>query len=433
MVGREESSAAQQRKLQVTMNHGDRTGPLAGYRVLELGTMVAGPFCGRMLADFGADVIKIEVVSGDPLRGMGKRVDGKSLYASSIFRNKKMVSVDLRMEKGRDLVRRLVGKVDVVIENFRPGTMEKWRLAYDDLARINPGVVMVRISGFGQDGPYSRRAGYGVIGEAMSGLRHITGDPDRPPARISVSLTDYITGLHAAYGVVMALLARRETGRGQCIDAALYECAFNFMEPYVPAYEKLGFVANRTGSRLPNNTPNNLYGTADGKYIHITAVSEPTWQRLMTAIGREDMLDDPRFATLVSRYENEDAVDEIVAAWAGRHYLEQVEAVLEEAQVPASRIYTMADIFADPHYAARNMLVDIPDAELGTVKVANIAPKLSGTPGAIRQAGGQIGVDTRTTLVDVLGLTEDELAALAGEGVIYCAEMTGAPERAGTV
>lgn len=394
--------------------------------------MVAGPFCGRMLADFGADVIKVEVPSGDPLRGMGKRVDGKSLYASSIFRNKKMVSIDLRTEKGRGLVRRLAGKVDVVIENFRPGTMERWRLAYDDLAQINPGIVMVRISGFGQDGPYSQRAGYGVIGEAMSGLRHITGDPDRPPARVSVSLTDYITGLHAAYGVALALLARRETGKGQCIDAALYECAFNFMEPYVPAYDKLGLVANRTGSRLPNNTPNNLYATADGRYIHITAVSEPTWRRLMTAIGRKDALDDPRFATLVSRYEHEDAVDEIVAGWVGTHGLEEVEVALEAAQVPASRIYTMADIFTDPHYAARNMLVDVLDADLGSVKMANVAPKLSGTPGAIRRAGGQVGVDSGETLGSMLDMTADEVAALADEGVIYCADNKGAHARAGT-
>jgi crotonobetainyl-CoA:carnitine CoA-transferase CaiB-like acyl-CoA transferase len=416
----------------VNTSRNDRTGPLAGYRVLELGTMVAGPFCGRMLADFGADVIKVEIASGDPLRGMGKRVDGKSLYASSIFRNKKMVSIDLRTDKGRDLVRRLVAKVDVVIENFRPGTMEKWDLAYDDLAAINPGVVMVRISGFGQDGPYSQRAGYGVIGEAMSGLRHITGDPDRPPARMSVSLTDYITGLHAAYGAAMALLARQETGKGQCIDAALYECAFNFMEPYVPAYEKLGLVANRTGSRLPNNTPNNLYETADGKYIHIAAVSEPTWRRLMTMVGREDALDDPRFATLVSRYEHEDMVDEIIAGWAKGLGLEAVEAALDAAQVPASRIYTIADIFTDPHYAARNMLVDIPDADLGAVKVANVAPKLSGTPGEIRQAGGQIGVDTGETLGAVLDLAEDEIAALADEGVIFCADETEARKRAGT-
>jgi crotonobetainyl-CoA:carnitine CoA-transferase CaiB-like acyl-CoA transferase len=395
--------------------------PLEGFRVLELGTMVAGPFCGRMLADFGAEVIKVEMASGDPVRSMGKRVDGKSLYASSIFRNKRMASIDLRTEKGRDLVRSLAGKVDVLIENFRPGTMERWGLGFEDLSRLNPRLVMVRISGFGQTGPYSMRAGYGVIGEALSGLRHITGDPDRPPARVSVSLTDYITGLHAAYGAVMALLKRNETGQGQCIDAALFESAFNFMEPYVPAYEKLGFVAGRTGSRLPDNAPNNLYTTGDGRHIHIAAVSEPTWQRLMRAIGREDALADPRFATFTSRAEHEDAIDAIIAEWAGARDLETVDAVLQEAGVPASRIYTMADVFTDPHYAAREMLVDVPDAELGSVRQANVVPKLSGTPGRIDRAGGQPGADTRAVLSEIAGLTDAAIDALEADGVIHCA------------
>ena len=402
------------------MTAGTTARPLEKFRVLELGTMVAGPFCGRMLADFGAEVIKVEMESGDPVRTMGKRVDGKSLYASSIFRNKRMVSIDLRTEKGRDLVRLLAGKADVLIENFRPGTMERWGLGYDALARLNPRLVMVRISGFGQSGPYSMRAGYGIIGEAMSGMRHITGDPDRPPARVSVSLTDYITGLHAAYGAVMALLKRQETGKGQCIDAALYEGAFNFMEPYIPAYEKLGFVANRTGSRLPDNTPNNLYTTRDGRHIHIAAVSEPTWQRLMRAIGREDLLADPRFATLTSRSQHEDAIDAIIGDWAAGRDLEEVDAILQEAAVPAARIYTMADVFADPHYAAREMLIDVPDADLGTVRLANVVPKLSGTPGRIDRAGGQVGVDTRAVLSEVAGMADAEISALETEGVIFC-------------
>ena len=402
--------------------------PLDGFRVLELGTMVAGPFCGRMLADFGAEVIKVEMASGDPVRGMGKRVRGKSLYASSIFRNKKMVSIDLRTEKGRDLVRTLAAKADVLIENFRPGTMERWGLGYDALSRLNPRLVMVRISGFGQTGPYSMRAGYGVIGEAMSGMRHITGDPDRPPARVSVSLTDYITGLHAAYGAVMALLKRNETGKGQCIDAALYESAFNFMEPYVPAYEKLGFVANRTGSRLPNNTPNNLYTTRDGRYIHLAAVSEPTWRRLMQAIGRTDALEDPRFATLTTRSENEDAIDAMISAWAASRDLEEIDAILQEAGVPASRIYTMADVFADPHYAERGMLVDVPDDDLGSVRLANVVPRLSETPGRIDKAGGQPGADTRAVLAELAGLTERAIANLEAEGVIHCG---AAPRDAG--
>lgn len=395
-------------------------GPLADFTVLELGTMVAGPFCGRMLGDFGADVIKIEVPAGDPVRAMGKRVEGKSLYASSIFRNKRMASINLRDERGRDLVRKLVEQVDVLIENFRPGTMEKWDLGYDDLARINPGLIMVRISGFGQTGPYSQRAGYGVIGDAMSGMRHVTGDPDRPPARVSVSLTDYITGLHAAYGATMALLARGRTGKGQCIDAALYEGAFNFMEPYIPAYEKTGFVATRTGSRLPNSTPNNLFESSDGKYIHIAAVSEPTWRRLMESIGRPEALDDPRFATLVTRAEHEDEIDAMISEWTLAHTLEEIDAVLQDAGVPASRIFTMPDVFRDPHYASRDMLVDVHDAELGTVKQANVVPKLSDTPGVIRHAGGQVGIDTRSVLMERCGLDAAAVKSLEDDGVVYC-------------
>ena len=397
-----------------------REGPLAGYRVLELGTMVAGPFCGRMLSDFGAEVIKVEVPEGDPVRGMGKRVEGKSLYAASICRNKEMISVNLRTEEGRTVIRDLVAKCDVLLENFRPGTLERWGLGYEDLSAVNPGIVMVRISGFGQTGPYSARAGYGIIGDALSGMRHITGDPDRPPTRVSVSLTDYITGLFAAYGTVTALLNREKTGKGQIIDAALYECAFNFMEPYIPAYEKLGLVANRTGSRLPNNTPNNTYRAKGGEYIHIAAVSDPIWKRLAVAIGRQDMLDDPRFATLVSRNEHEDAVDEAIQAWADRHTVEEIEQAMIEAGVAASRIYTMADIFNDPHYKARDMIVDIPDDVLGTVKVANVAPKLSDTPGVIRRAGGQPGVDTRRILRDLAGMDDAAIDRLEAVGIVFC-------------
>ncbi len=275
-----------------------RQGPLSGYRVLEIGSTVAGPFCGRMLADFGAEVIKVEPAEGDPVRTMGKQFEGRSLYAASIFRNKKLVSIDLHSEEGRTLIRDLAAKVDIVVENFKPGTLEKWGLGWEDLSKLNPRLVMVRISGFGQDGPYSRRPGYGVVCEAVSGLRHLTGDPDRAPSRVGVSMTDYIAGLHGAYGAVMALMARDKTGRGQCIDATLFESAFNFMEVWIPAYDKLGFVPERTGSRLIGSTPNNLYPTADGTYIHITAMAETcsgaslerwasrTWRRIRASPTR---------------------------------------------------------------------------------------------------------------------------------------------------
>jgi crotonobetainyl-CoA:carnitine CoA-transferase CaiB-like acyl-CoA transferase len=264
-------------------------------RVLELGSTVAGPFCGRLLADFGAEVIKVEAAEGDTVRSMGKRLDGRSLYAASIFRNKELISVDLRLPEGQEVVRKLVRSCDVVVENFRPGALERWNLGYDDLSKINPKLIMVRISGFGQTGPYSERPGFGVIGEALSGLRHITGDPDRPPARVAVSLTDYITGLYGAFGAVMAILAQRQTGRGQVIDTALYESAFSFMEPHIPAYDKLGVVAGRAGSKLPDSVPNNLYPTRDKAFIHIAAVGDPVFRRFATTMGRADLADDARF------------------------------------------------------------------------------------------------------------------------------------------
>lgn len=393
-------------------------GPLTGFRVLEMGSTVAGPFCGRLLADFGAEVIKIEPPSGDPVRGMGKRFEGKSLYAASILRNKKLIAVDLRTSEGQDIVRRLVARCDVVIENFKPGGLEKWGLGYDALRAINPALVMVRISGFGQTGPYRDRAGYGVIGEAVSGLRHVTGDPDRPPARAAVSLTDYLTGLYGAFGAALALLARLRSGQGQCIDAALYESAFSFMEPHVPAFDKLGFVANRAGSRLPDSTPNNLYPTRDNDFIHITAMGDAVFRRLADAMGQPGLARDDRFVSGIARSNNDAALDAVIAAWTSTHDLAELERVLQAADVPATRIYTMKDIFADRHFKARDMLVDVPDDELGHVTLAGVVPRLSGTPGRVRHAGGAIGCDTRQVLGELAGLPDEAIRALSARGVI---------------
>lgn len=392
-------------------------GPLSGYRVLEIGSTVAGPFCGRMLADFGAEVIKIEPREGDPVRTMGKQHAGHSLYAASIFRNKKLISLDLHQEKGRELARQLAAQSDIVVENFKPGTLEKWGLGWDDLSRLNPRLVMVRISGFGQDGPYSRRPGYGVVCEAVSGLRHLTGDPDRAPSRVGVSMTDYIAGLHGAYGAVMALMAREKTGRGQFIDAALYECAFNFMEAWIPAYDKMGFVPNRTGSRLIGSTPNNLYPTSDGGYIHITAQADNLFRRLAAAMGQPELAQDPRFNAHAGRNSNNDALDEIIEVWTRSLPLAELEAILQKASVPATRIFTIADIFSDPHYRARNSIVAAPDDNMGTVAMAAVVPRMSATPGAVRHAGRDIGQDTRQVLRDVLGLEDDSIAALISEGI----------------
>lgn len=394
-------------------------GPLSGYRVLEMGSTIAGPFCGRLLADFGAEVIKIEPSEGDAVRSMGKHYEGKSLYAASILRNKSLISVDLRSPEGQSIVKKLIPNCDIVVENFRPGGLEKWGLGYDDLLKINPALIMVRISGFGQTGPYKERAGYGVIGEAVSGLRHITGDPDRPPTRAAVSLTDYFTGLYAAFGATMALLSRKTTGKGQCIDAALYECAFSFMEPHIPAFEKLGYVANRTGSRLPGSTPNNLYPTREHSFIHITAMGDAVFRRLAHAMQQPELTTDARFKSGMARSQHHEVLDALIAEWTSAHDIDELEHMLNAASVPATRIFTMQDIFSDPHFKAREMLVDVPDEQLEHVTMAGVVPRLSGTPGVLRMAGGAIGRDTKRVLADLAGMSDEEIQCLSDRGVIH--------------
>lgn len=393
--------------------------PLSRFRVLELGSTIAGPFCGRLLADFGANVIKVEDPTGDALRAIGRHFHGHSLYAASLFRNKSTIALDLRNAEGRKVVKALVAKCDVLIENFRPGTLENWGLGYPELSAINPELVLVRISGFGQTGPYSQRPGYGVIGEAVSGLRFINGDPDRPPARMATALTDYITGLYGAFGALVALLNRQITGRGQVVDAALSECAFSFMEPYIAVYDKLGEIAERAGSRLPGATPNNLYATADNQFIHIAAFSDPIFKRLCAAMGTPERAQDPRFANSQNRNDHSDELDEIIAQWTTANTLLQIEKTLESADVPASRIFNIADIFADPHYRARNMLVPTPDEELGTVTLASPVPRMSETPGRIVCAGRRIGQDTRRVLKEVGEFSDEVIDRLVAEKVVF--------------
>lgn len=393
-------------------------GPLAGMRVIELGSTVAGPFCARLLADFGADVIKVEQAEGDAVRSFSHRHKGRSLYNTSMQRGKRIASINLRTDEGRALVRQLCESADIVVENFRPGTLERWGLGYDDLSTVNPGLVMVRVSGFGQDGPYSARGGYGVVCEAVSGLRDITGDPDRPPPRAATSLTDYIAGLYAAFGTVMALLERNKTGRGQIIDSALYEGSFSFMEPHIPVFQQLGIIAKRAGPHLPGNAPNSIYPTRDGGFVIIAAASDAVFSRLAELMGQPEMTDDPRFATAVSRAENMAACDKAVTAWTRSLAMADAEAALEAAKVPAARIYTVEDIFADPHYRHRDMLVDVEDPVLGPVTVPGVVPKLSRTPGSIRWAGRDIGADTRDVLQGELDLGEPEIETLARAGIV---------------
>jgi len=384
--------------------------------------MVAGPFCGRLLADFGAEVLKVEPVEGDPVRSMGKQFEGKSLYAASIFRNKQLLAIDLRQPEGRELTRKIATQSDIVVENFRPGGLEKWGLGYEELARIHPGIIMIRISGYGQTGPYSERPGFGATTEAFSGLRHLTGDPDRPPARVAVSLTDCLSGLYGAFGAMLALLHRNRTGQGQCVDTALYECAFSFMEPHVPAFDKLGLVANRAGSRLPDTTPNNLYPTGDDRYVHITAPNDGLFRRLVGIMGQPQLASDPRFATARARAVHADEIDEMIAQWTSARDTAQLEACLNEAEVPHSRITTMADIFSDPHFQSRQMLARASSDDLGTVTLAGIVPKLSHTPGLIRHAGRCIGQDTRQVLRELVALSAADIQRLEAQKVIYCGD-----------
>lgn len=398
-----------------------RHGPLRGCRVLELGSTIAGPFCGRLLADFGAEVIKVEDPSGDTVRSMGKRHKGVSLYAASIFRNKHLIAIDLRRPEGQESIRKLATQCDIVVENFRPGGLERWGIGYEHLQRVRPDLIMTRISGFGQDGPYSPRPGFGIIGEAISGLRHLTGDPDRPPARVAVSLTDYITGLYAAFGTVMAVLERNTTGKGQVVDAALSESAFSFMEPFVPAFDKLGDIPNRAGAALPGHAPNTLYRTSDNNYVHVAAGGQSQFERLAHAIGRSDLCQDERFKTAVLRGENSEVLDRIIGEWTEQHSVHHIEDVMiNQAGVPAAHVYTIKDIFEDPHFNARQMICEVDEQDLATIKLANVVPRLSTSPGRINWSGRRIGQNTRDVLKNIAGLHDEEVDALAASGAIYC-------------
>ncbi len=402
------------------MNNAEEGGPLSGYRVLELGSTAAGPFCARLMSDFGADVIKVEPKEGDSIRFSGKRYKGKSLYAASIMRNKRLVSINLREVKGRDLVIKLVEKCDVVVENFRPGALEKWGLGYADLCRVKPDIVMVRISGYGQDGPYGSRPGYGVICEAAGGLRHLIGDPDRPPARVAMALTDYLTGLYAAFGAVMALLYRSRTGKGQYVDAALAESALSFIDAHVPAYDKLRSIANRGGSGLAGSAPNNLYATKDDRFVLLNAAQNAVFKRFAAAIGAPELLQDKGFSDAVSRGNYQGDIDDVVSQWTRTKNRDEILRTLDAAGVPAASVSTVADVFTDPQFRARGMLVDAPDDDLGTLTLVGPVPKMSLTPGRVRKSGGRIGQDTRTVLSELVNLTASDLRLLEKEDIIYC-------------
>ena len=403
-----------------TATQGD--GPLSGLKVLELGSTAAGPFCARLLADFGADVIKIEDIAGDPVRNLGDSFEGRSLYAASILRNKRLVSMDLRQPEIQGIVRKMIPHFDVVVENFRPGTLEKWGLGYLELSAINPRIIFTRISGFGQTGPWRGKPGYGVIGEAVSGLREMIGDPDRPPSRVAIPLTDYIGALYAAFGTMLALQSRTATGKGQIVDTALYEAAFSFMEAAVPTFDKLGKNPMRAGAKLPNSAPNNLYPTGDGRFIHITALADRVFGRLAAAMERPDIALDPKFATQVQRSANEDELEAMIIEWLSHLSLDQADEILANAGVPASRIYRMADVFDSELYRARDMILDMPDDRFGSIKLAGIVPKLSETPGSVFRAGQEAGADTFDVLIGEFGFDRARIMELERQGYVRTSE-----------
>src|SRR5688572_14044028 len=322
-----------------------RVPPLKGIRVIELGTLIAGPFCSRILAEFGADVVKIESPDGgDQLREWRKMYDGTSLWWYAQARNKKSVTVNMRVAEGQEIVRKLARDADIVIENFRPGALEKWNLGWDELSRLNPRLIMVRLSGYGQTGPYRDRPGFGVIGEAMGGMRYVTGYPDRPPVRLGISIGDSIAALYGVIGALMALHHRNAGGRGQYVDVALYEAVFSMMESVVPEFDVLGFVRERAGNALPGIVPSNTYPTRDGKFVIIGANNDSIFKRMMTTIGRADLASDPALATNAGRVPRTEELDRAIGDWTRTHDLEQVLAALEKAQVPSGKVYDAADI-----------------------------------------------------------------------------------------
>jgi len=392
--------------------------PLAGVRVLELGSLIAGPYAASILAQFGAEVIKIEPPGeGDPLRKWRKLHDGTSLWWYAQSRNKKSVTLDLKSEAAREIVRQLIPTVDIVIENFRPGTLEKWGLGWEHLQPIKPSLIMVRISGYGQDGPYSARPGFAAIAECMGGLRYTSGFPDRPPVRVGVSLGDTLASLYGTIGALMAMHHLKVNGgQGQYIDVALYEAVFAIMESLVPEYQMQGFVRERSGASMPGIAPTNTYRCGDGLYVAIAGNGDGIFRRFMQAIDRPDLAQDPALANNDGRAAQAQRLDDVISGWTGQHTLAEVLAVLEAASVPAGRIYTAADIATDPHYAARGMIEHhhLPDGQ--PIDLPGIVPKLSATPGETQWLGPALGEHTADVLASI-GIDAAQLEQLRAQGV----------------
>jgi formyl-CoA transferase len=396
-----------------------RAGPLAGLRVIELGTLLAGPFCGQLLGDFGAEVIKVEPPGqGDPMRVWGReKAHGKSLWWPVVARNKKAITLDLRQQEGQQLLESLVAKADFLVENFRPGTLEKWGLGWPRLSAVNPRLIMVRVSGFGQTGPYAKQAGFGAIGEAMGGLRYVVGDPSTPPSRMGISIGDSLAATYACLGALTALHHRHETGRGQVVDSAIYEAVLNMMESLVTEYDKAGFIRERTGAILPNVAPSNVYKTRDGMVL-IAANQDTVFARLAQAMGQPGLATDPRYASHGARGANQQDLDALVAGWTCSRTTGEVLAAMENHGVPAGLIYRAPEMLEDPHFQARDAIVTVPHPDFGELRMQNVAPKLSETPGSIRSPSPQLGQHNDEVYLDLLQLTRERYDDLKSRKVI---------------
>jgi crotonobetainyl-CoA:carnitine CoA-transferase CaiB-like acyl-CoA transferase len=394
--------------------------PLEDLRVIEMGQLLAGPFCGQLLADFGADVIKLEDPGrGDPMREWGReKPHGLSLWWPVVARGKRSVTINLRTEEGQELVRSLVAQSDILLENFRPGTLERWGLDYPTLKKINPGLILVRVTGYGQTGPYANRAGFGSIGEAMGGIRYVTGDPDSPPSRAGISIGDSLAATFAALGTLVAVHNRTITGEGQVVDTAIYEAVLAMMESLIPEYTLGNYIRERTGAVLPNIAPSNIYPTKDGLLLLIAANQDSVFARLTLAMGQPELAEDPRFVSHSARGANQVLLDEIIARWTSSLGTEQLEELLQEHGVPEGKIYRAPEMLTDPHFLAREDIITLEHPRFGDMQMHNVAPRLMGTPGRVRWVGPELGEHNLEVLGGLLGLSDDEIAALRERDVV---------------
>src|ERR687890_181808 len=400
---------------------GNGTRPLEGVRVVEMGSLLAGPFCGQLLADFGAEVVKVEPPGkGDPMREWGRhRKNGRTLWWPIIARNKKSVTLNLREWEGQELARELISGADVVVENFRPGTMERWGLGYEDLSEANPGLIMVRVSGYGQTGPYRERAGFGAIGESMGGIRHVTGFPDRPPPRVGVSLGDSLAATFGAFGAVTALYNREaRNGEGQVVDVGIYEAVLALMESTIPEYALAGHVRGRTGAILPFVAPSNTSPTGDGDYVVIGANADTVFGRFAKALGHPEWAEGERYAAHHARGENQEELDALISDWTSRRNAEEVLDIMKEAGVPAGKLFTAEDMLSDEQYAARQNIIRVEDPEIGPFPMQNVVPRFSETPGEVRWTGPKLGQHNDEVFKEVLGMTEEDIDGLRERGIV---------------